>query len=87
MLGDRLLKFDTYVPRGGGNPCDYCQKNQSLPIWEMFCHANESVTAGWTCEDSFLTEELQCVQGMPGLASGIISGVGLFVVFCVFSNV
>ncbi len=70
MLGNRTLVRDLF---------DVCGKtvvvgNDTVPsqLWKNFCSSENSSSAH--CDEYFLQNNVTEIQGIPGLASGIIKG-------------
>uniref|UniRef100_A0A8C0GSI1 Solute carrier family 12 member 6 n=1 Tax=Chelonoidis abingdonii TaxID=106734 RepID=A0A8C0GSI1_CHEAB len=69
MLGNRTLS---------GRQIDICAKTQELgnftvptQLWGLFCNSSKQLNA--TCDEYFAHNNVTSIQGIPGLASGIIT--------------
>ncbi|XP_074838170.1 solute carrier family 12 member 6 isoform X2 [Carettochelys insculpta] len=69
MLGNRTLS---------GRHVDVCAKTQDVGnltvptrLWGLFCNASKHLNA--TCDEYFAHNNVTSIQGIPGLASGIIA--------------
>lgn len=83
MLGNRTLS---------SRHIDVCSKtkeanNMTVPskLWGFFCNSSQFFNA--TCDEYFVHNNVTSIQGIPGLASGVITGElgGLgthFLLFC-----
>lgn len=74
MLGNRTLVRDLF---------DECAKtllvgNETMPstLWKNFCSLENGST--FHCDEYFAQNNLTEIQGIPGLASGIIRGRKVF---------
>lgn len=70
MLGNRTLS---------SRHLDVCSKtkdinNMTMPskLWGFFCNSSQFFNA--TCDEYFVHNNVTSIQGIPGLASGIITG-------------
>lgn len=70
MLGNRTLQNHKF---------DSCLKTEvvengtvTTALWRLFC---ESAELNATCNEYFNNNNVTVVQGIPGLTSGVISGV------------
>lgn len=77
MLGNRTLQNQKF---------DSCLKTEvvdnvtvTTALWKLFC---ESAELNATCDEYFENNNVKMVQGIPGLISGVISGVNFTFVFC-----
>lgn len=78
MLGNRTLQNHKF---------DSCLKTEvvdnmtvTTALWRLFC---ESAELNATCNEYFDTNNVTVVQGIPGLTSGVISGVNFtFLFYC-----
>lgn len=69
MLGNRTLqnhKFDTCLKME-------VVDNITVPtaLWKLFCDTDDVMT----CDEYFVNNNVTIMQGIPGLTSGVISGV------------
>lgn len=70
MLGNRTLSsrhFDTCSKTKEMN-------NMTVPskLWGFFCNSSQFFNA--TCDEYFIHNNVTSIQGIPGLASGVIKG-------------
>lgn len=70
MLGNRTLS---------SRHIDICSKtkeinNMTVPsrLWGFFCNSSQFFNA--TCDEYFVHNNVTSIQGIPGLASGVITG-------------
>lgn len=70
MLGNRTLS---------SRHIDVCSKtkevnNMTVPskLWGFFCNSSQFFNA--TCDEYFVHNNVTSIQGIPGLASGVITG-------------
>lgn len=77
MLGNRTLQNHKF---------DSCLKTEvvdnvtvTTALWKLFC---ESAELNATCDQYFDNNKVTVVQGIPGLTSGVISGVSFIFLFC-----
>lgn len=77
MLGNRTLQNQKF---------DSCLKTEvvdnvtvTTALWKLFC---ESAELNATCDQYFDNNNVKVVQGIPGLTSGVISGVNFIFLFC-----
>lgn len=70
MLGNRTLS---------SRHIDICSKtkemnNMTVPskLWGFFCNSSQFFNA--TCDEYFIHNNITSIQGIPGLASGVITG-------------
>ena len=70
MLGNRTLS---------SRHIDVCSKtkevnNMTVPskLWGFFCNSSQFFNA--TCDEYFVHNNVTSIQGIPGLASGVIAG-------------
>lgn len=84
MLGNRTLS---------SRHIDVCSKtkeinNMTVPskLWGFFCNSSHFFNA--TCDEYFIHNNVTSIQGIPGLASGVITGElgGLGTHFLFFSK-